>query len=239
MSYLVDGYHYETVASAPVSARVRFIRRTYAHLAVAIAAFVGIEGLMINTELGLGFMQTMFAFRGSWLALMLLFVVGGTAAQMMSRSRTSPAIQYLGLSLYVLLEVIIFLPLITIAELKFPGHHLPLQAGILTMAVFGGLTMAVFVSGKDFSFLGPVLWVLSWLALALVIVAMIGGFSLGLVFAFAMVALAAGYIIYDTSNIIHQYSTDQYVAASLNLFASVALLFWYILRIFMSTSRDD
>lgn len=54
-----------------------------------------------------------------------------------------------------------------------------------------------------------------------------------------MVALACGFIIYDTSNIIHHYGTDQHVSAALQLFASVALLFWYVLRIFMSVSSDD
>jgi FtsH-binding integral membrane protein len=54
-----------------------------------------------------------------------------------------------------------------------------------------------------------------------------------------MIALAAGFIVYDTSNVMHHYGTDQHVAASLELFASVALLFWYILRLFMATSRDD
>ena len=68
---------------------------------------------------------------------------------------------------------------------------------------------------------------------------MIFGFSLGLVFCAAMVALAAGFIIYDTSNIIHRYGTNEHVAASLALFASVALLFYYILRIFMAFGRDD
>jgi uncharacterized protein len=238
MSYLLDGYHRETVATAPVSERVRFIRRTYAHLAVAIAAFVGLEAALISSAAGSAILNTMIAFRGAWVALMLLFVVGGYAAQIMARSRTSPAIQYLGLAIYVLLEVIIFLPILLFAEWKFPNHHLPLQAGVLTLAVFAGLTAAVFISGKDFSFLGPVLWVLSLLALGLVFAAAIGGFSLGLVFAFAMVALAAGFIIYDTSNIIHHYSTNQHVAASLELFASVALLFWYILRIFMSSQSD-
>src|SRR5579872_4976935 len=229
MSYLVDGYHYETVASAPVSARVQFIRRTYAHLAAAIGSFVGIEALLLNTDLGATVLKSIFAFRGAWIGLMLLFVVGGYTAQLMARSRTSPGLQYAGLALYVLLEVVIFMPLLMIADYKYPNHHLPLQAGILTLSVFAGLTAAVFLSGKDFSFLGPILWVGSLLALGLVIAAVIGGFSLGLVFAFAMVALASGFIIYDTSNIIHHYRPDQHVAASLELFASVALLFWYIL----------
>jgi FtsH-binding integral membrane protein len=238
MSYLVDGYHRETVAAAPVSARVQFIRRTYAHLAVAIAAFVGIEAVLFSTGLGLDIMRSLFAFNGAWLGLMLLFIVGGIAAQMMARSRSSPGLQYAGLTLYVLLEVVIFLPILMIAEARFPGQHLPIQAGVVTLAVFAGLTAAVFWSGKDFSFLGPMLWVCSFLAFGLLIAAMIGGFNLGLVFTVVMVALAAGFIIYDTSNIIHHYATDQYVAASLNLFASVALLFWYILQFFMN-ARDD
>jgi FtsH-binding integral membrane protein len=180
-------------------------------------------------------LRTMFAFKGAWFGLMVLFVVGGIGAQMMARSRSSSVLQYAGLGLYVMLEVVIFLPILAIAEYRFPGQHLPLEAGALTLLVFAGLTAAVFVSGKDFSFLGPVLWVCSFLAMGLVLIAVIGHLNLGLVFMAAMVALAAGFIIYDTSNIIHHYGTSQYVAASLNLFASVALLFWYILQIFMSS----
>ena len=60
-----------------------------------------------------------------------------------------------------------------------------------------------------------------------------GGVSLGLWFSVAMVVLACGIILYNTSNVLHRYNTEQYVAASLTLFASIALLFWYILQIFM------
>src|SRR5262245_44326912 len=200
MSYLVDGYHGETVATAPVNERVAFIRRTYAHLAVAILAFVGIEAALFASGLGMEILKTMFTLPGSWLALMVLFVVGGIAAQAMARSRSSVGLQYAGLTMYVLLEVVIFLPILAIAEFRLPGQNLQLQAVVVTLAVFGGLTAAVFVSKRDFSFLGPILWVASLLALGLVFAAVIGGFSLGLVFAVAMVALAAGFIIYDTSN---------------------------------------
>ncbi|HSQ56361.1 MAG TPA: Bax inhibitor-1 family protein, partial [Gemmata sp.] len=153
-------------------------------------------------------------------------------------SRSGPGLQYAGLTMYVLLECVIFLPLLYIADIKFPGQHLPLQAGLITLVVFGGLTAAVFVTKKDFSFMGPILWVGSLLALVFVICAVAFGFNLGLVFCIAMVALASGFIIYDTSNIIHHYGTHQHVAAALELFAAVALLFWYILRILM-ISRED
>lgn len=243
MSYLVDGYHGETVASAPPSVRGAFIRRTYAHLAGAVFAFVGIEAVLLESGLGKDIVRSLFATGGNlaWLGLMVLFVVGGIAAQMMARSRQSVGVQYAGLTLYVLLEVVIFLPILIVATNapQYAGKDLPLQAGIVTLAAFAGLTAAVFASGRDFSFLGPVLWVGAFLGLGLVFAAVIGGFSLGLGFAALMVALACGFIIYDTSNVIHHYGTDQHVSAALQLFASVALLFWYVLRIFMSVSNDD
>jgi FtsH-binding integral membrane protein len=48
-----------------------------------------------------------------------------------------------------------------------------------------------------------------------------------------MVLLATGAILYDTSRIVRDYNTQDYVGASLELFASVMLLFWYILQIFL------
>jgi FtsH-binding integral membrane protein len=176
-----------------------------------------------------------------WIGVLVLFIAGGYMAQWLARSHNAPGVQYAGLTLYVLLEALIFLPILTIATTfpQFAGKNLPLQAGIVTLVVFGGLTAAVFWSRKDFSFLGPILWVGAWLALGFVIAAVLFGFSLGLVFSVAVVALAAGFIIYDTSNIIHHYGTNEHVAASLQLFASLALMFYYILRIFMFTSQDD
>ncbi len=50
-------------------------------------------------------------------------------------------------------------------------------------------------------------------------------------------ALAGAAVLYDTSNVLRHYPEDRYVAASLQLFASVAVMFWYVLRIFMA-SRD-
>ena len=83
------------------------------------------------------------------------------------------------------------------------------------------------------------LFAAGWAAFGLIICSMLFGFNLGMVFSAGMVLLASGWILYDTSNVLHHYRTDQHVAASLALFASVALLFWYILRIVMAfTSRD-
>jgi FtsH-binding integral membrane protein len=50
----------------------------------------------------------------------------------------------------------------------------------------------------------------------------------------AMIAFAGAAVLYDTSNILHHYPQDKYVAASLELFASIALMFWYVLQLFMN-----
>ncbi len=103
--------------------------------------------------------------------------------------------------------------------------------------MFGGLTITVFVTRKDFSFLAPVLSIASLIALGLIVVSCIVGFDPGVFFAAAMVALMSGYILYYTSNVMLHYRTDQHVAAALALFAAVATLFWYILQIVMRMNR--
>jgi FtsH-binding integral membrane protein len=111
-----------------------------------------------------------------------------------------------------------------------------LNAGVITGIVFAGLTAMVFITKADFSGLGTFLWLGGLVAMGLVVVSLVmgGGFGLGVWFSGAMVLLAVGYILYDTSNIMHHYRTDQHVAAALALFASVALLFYYVVRILIA-----
>jgi len=67
--------------------------------------------------------------------------------------------------------------------------------------------------------------------------AILFGFELGTWFSVAMIGFAGAAILYDTSNVLHHFPEDRYVGAALQLFASVALMFWYVLRLFMA-SRD-
>lgn len=234
-----DGNYIATAANAPVTARAAFVRNTYMHVAAAVAGFIGLEVLFFGTGFAEQYLRTIFtsgAGKFAMIALLVMFIGGGYVANIMAHSR-SKSTQYLGLIGYVALEAIFFLPILYVAENRYPGQHLALQAGLVTMAVFGALSTFVFISGANFSFLGPIITVLSFAALGVIICSMIFGFHLGLLFSAAMVVLAAGCIIYQTSNIIHEYPTDAYVGAALGLFSSLATMFYYILRIFMS-SRD-
>jgi FtsH-binding integral membrane protein len=229
-------------AYAEASERTSFIRRTYAHLGGAVLAFVALEAFLLSLPGIENFLAAMF-FAGRWSAFVILgaFMLVAWVANSWARSNTSPAMQYLGLGLYVAAEAVLFLPLLYLAANLpvFQGKHVIETAGIMTLTIFVGLTIGVFVTGKDFSFLGPILLIASFGALGLILCGAIFGFNLGIVFSFAMVAVASGYILYDTSNVLYHYRTDQHVAAALALFASVALLFWYILRIVMQYSSRN
>jgi FtsH-binding integral membrane protein len=231
------GYEYPVAADARAAERAAFIRRTYGHLAGAVLAFIALEAFLLRVVPAETVLGLMLGGRFSWIVVLLLFMGVSWVADQWARSSSSPGLQYLGLGLYVVAEAVIFLPLLIIAEAGFPDQHLIAKAGILTGGVFGGLTLAVLVTRHDFSGLRTVLAVGSVVALALIVASAIFRFDLGLFFCFAMVALASGYIIYQTSNVLHYYHTDQHVAAALALFASVALLFWYILQILMLSNR--
>ena len=224
-----------TVAEAAPDERATFIRRTYAHLAGAIFAFIGLEFYLINSPIA-EMMFNVMSMRFGWLLILGGFMILGRLATGLAAGGASPTVQYIGLTLYVLAEAVIFVPILFIATYYTSPDVLP-TAGILTLLLFGGLTLVVFTTRKDFSFLRGILAIGSMLALGLIVCAVLFGFNLGVIFSFAMVLLASGAILYDTSRILHHYNSDQYVAASLQLFASVALLFWYILQIVMSLSR--
>jgi FtsH-binding integral membrane protein len=229
-----------SAAESIASERAAFVRRVYMHLAGAVLALIGLEAVLLTTvEPKTTIINLMFGSGWSWLIVMLLFMGAGMVARMWAQSRSSPALQYLGLGLYVGVWAIMFLPLIYLAsDPRFGGNIIP-QAGIMTGAVFGGLTLAVFITRKDYSFLGPILSVGSMIALGVIIAGIVFGFTLGLFFCFAMVALIAGSILYNTSNVMLHYPTDMHVAAALELFADVAILFWYIVNILMRLNSRD
>ena len=114
------------------------------------------------------------------------------------------------------------------------GDGLIESAAGVTLIGVAGLTAVVFITRKDFSFLRGMLMWGGMLALVAIIGAVLFGFELGTWFSVAMIGFAGAAVLYDTSNILHHYSEDRHVAAALQLFASIAMMFWYVLRLFMS-----
>ncbi len=224
-----------SVADAAPVERAAFIRRTYTLLAGSILAFIAVEAFFFATPIA-GMISSVIFSGGAigWLVVLGLFMGISFLANRWAVSDTSKTTQYLGLGLFILAEAVIFVPLIMVATYYSGDSSVLVKAGVTTLGLFMGITMTVFITRTDFSFLGPILAIGGFAALGFIVASAIFGFSLGSVFAFIMVAFAGTAILYETSNVLHKFNTRQHVAASLTLFAAVALLFWYILTIFSS-----
>jgi hypothetical protein len=230
----------DIAAQAVPNERADFIKKTYLHLAGAVLAFCALEYVyLVPTNIADSLAQTMLGNgRGGWLIVLFLFMGVAWLANYWALSSTSVGLQYAGLGLYVVAESIIFAPLLDIAaQPQFGGANVIPTAGMITLLMFAGLTAAVFITGHDFSFLRTGLMIGGFAALGFIVCGSLFGFTGGNLFTIAMIVLACGYILFHTSNVLHQYRIGQHVAASLALFASVALLFWYVLQLVMSSQR--
>lgn len=196
--------------------------------------FILFEYLLLQSETIIDFALSMTeGYR--WLIMLGGFMFATNYAERMALNSPNKNTQYLAYGFYILAEAFIFVPLIYIAAFYMEsGPEILNQAAIVTLALFTGLSAVVFLTKKDFSFLKTGLTIGFFIAIGLIIAGTLFGFNLGLWFSVAMCLLAGGSILYQTSNLVNKYTTEDYIPAALGLFASLMLLFWYILSIFMS-----
>ncbi len=221
------------VSALGAEARAAFITRTYKHLLGAIAGFAALEMYFFQSGAAHNIARSLLG--ASWLLVLGGFMIVGWLATRVAHSATNTMVQYGALAGFVIAEAIIFVPLLFIAQAIAPG--VIESAAVVTLVGFSALTAVVYYTRKDFSFLGSLLKWAGIMALVLIGAGVMFGFQLGTFFSVAMIALAGGAILYDTSNVLHHYPADRHVGAALQLFASVAMLFWYVLRLFIG-SRD-
>jgi len=215
--------------SMDLDARARFVSRVYTHVFAAIIAFTAVEIVLFTTGLAPLIARAMLG--TSWLIVLGAFTLVGWLASRAAHQAISLPAQYAALAGFVGAQAIVFVPLLYVAQIYAPG--VIQSAAADTIMGFAGLTAIAFMTRKDFSFLGGMLRWAGVLALVLIASSLIFGLELGTFFSVAMVGLAGASILYDTSNVLHHYPEDRYVGASLELFSSVALMFWYVLRLFM------
>lgn len=235
MSYL-DVASGAVVAQQPGEVKARFVRKTYLHVAGALAAFAILVSQFIALGWGDVAMSLLATSKWSWLIVLGAFMGVGMLANSWAHSGASRGLQYAGLGLYVVAEALIFLPLITMAARFAPG--VLENAALITGALVLGITAVVFTTKKDYSFIGPALTIGGVVAMGIIIAAIVFGFQLGMFFSAVMIVFAAGCVLYSTSNLLHRYHEEQYVAASLSLFASIALMFWYVVQFLMHMGSD-
>lgn len=210
--------------------RSQFINRTYMHLLGAIFLFAGIEFWVFQTPYAE--QLALFMLEKSWLAVLGGFIVVSWIATHVAHSVESKGAQYIALIGFVLAEAIIFIPMFFIA-LAFDASIIQTAVAI-TLGAFVVLSAVAMFSGRDFTFLRSFLIWGGVIALGTIVMGVLVGFHLGTYFSMAMIGLAGASILYDTQKIITSYPEDRYIAAALQLFASIALMLWYVLRFFLS-----
>ena len=227
---MTDNVNYMApVAELSVADRSAFIWKCYAHVVVAILAFAAIEGYLFSSGIA---ERVAYQMAGNWLLVMGAFIVAGWGATHVAHRVKSIQAQYAAFAGFIVVEALIFMPMIYFAYLKNPGI-IDSAAGVTILGSVG-LVATAMITRKDFSFLrGMLVWG-GMLALVAIISSVIFGFQMGTWFSVAMIGFAGAAVLYDTSNIMLHYPEDKYVAASMQLFASIAMMFWYILRLFMS-----
>lgn len=251
------------VATLGVSDRVTFLRKTYAHLGAALIAWPLLTAAIMNfaPKVSWGFSKFALQGRWNWLMVIGLFMVVGWVANRLAESQASRGLQYAGLGLEVGAWSMLLQPIIWILMLKFgskdavttmfaaDGSITPVlsstatsilaQAIVITLAIFIGLTLTVFLTKKDFSFLRGILAICTFAAFGVILASALFGFSLGAIFCGAMILLMAGYILYQTSLVMAHFPPTAYVAAALMLFSTIATLFWYVLQMLMSLRSNN
>jgi hypothetical protein len=219
------------VAAIGVEPRAAFIARTYNHLLGAIAAFTLLEIAYFQTGLAAPIANALLSV--NWLVVLGGFVLISWIASRFAHTAESIGVQYAALSAYVFAQSLIFVPLLYIADYYAPGSIQ--SAATLTLMGFAGLTGIAFWTRREFSFMRALLPWAGMVAMLAIVGSVTFGLQLGTWFSIAMIGLAGVAILHDTSKVIHSFPEDRYVGAALELFASVALMFWYVLSL---VSRD-
>jgi uncharacterized protein len=218
------------VAALGVERRSAFIWRTYGHLAGAILGFAAVETYLFDKGYAQQLAQSMLGV--NWLLILGAFMLVGWLASHTAHRVESKPLQYAALAGFVLAQSLIFVPLLYTAMIVQPAV-IESAVSVTLMGVVG-LTAVAFITRKDFSFLrGMLVWG-GILALVAITASVLFGFHMGTWFSVAMIGFAGAAVLYDTSNVLHHYPEDRHVAAALELFGSIALMFWYVLRLFLS-----
>lgn len=175
-----------------------------------------------------------------WIMMLVVYFGAFLAASFLRRR---PGINLVALFGYTFVTGLFLAPTIFFAQVMASqgvtlDTHPVRDAFILTGGAFTGLTSYVLVTRKNFSFLGGALSAGLWVVL---IAMLLGIFFHSAAFHLAIasvgVLLFCGYILYDTSRLLHDTREDDAVGAALRLFLDVVNLFLFLLRILSSSRR--
>lgn len=219
------------VANASPVTRAAFLRKVYATLTAGVGVSLG-TGIVLALQAAADpthFVRTMLQGSGMWMLflgyLALSFMVGAVV-----RVRGVNILAYL---FFTAFTGFFISPLLTYSILQAGGAlTIVWQALGLTVFAFGGLTAYVLISGKDFSFIKGFIWTGFWILLGFMVVGFFvdsWAYHMGITAAGLLVFV--GFVLYDTSEIMHRYGPGDWVAGAFSLFIDFINMFIRILML--------
>lgn len=222
------------VSDLSADEKTAFYKKVYAHLGAYILGFILTSVVFYEMEIGYKILDVIEESSFYWILMLGAFWGVSWIGDHFSEHPTN-GMPYAGPAIIILAEATIFSPLF--AWVNY--YH----SGVLDNAIFasivivGAMIFAVHKSKANFEPIGAMLKVGSIVGFGFILSAIVFDFSLGSIFSWIMLALAGGYVLYDTSKIIHEYEKNQYVLASTRLLMSSLFFFWYVIRIFSSNDE--
>jgi FtsH-binding integral membrane protein len=218
----------QSAAEATVAERMGFIRKVYALF------FLGTLFAIGGVALGMSY-EPLYEYARAHPFIMMLVMLGAVMGA--TAVRHVPVVNVLALFGFTTFTGIVISPLMYAVSLYNPASIW--QAGALTVGIFGGLTAYVFISKRDFSFLRGMLWtgLIIMIIGGLLNVFLVGSSALGFGLAAATLLLFSGYVLYDTSNIMRRYPTNEYIAGALDLYLDAFNIFLALIRLLNAGRR--
>ncbi|MHC4956979.1 MAG: Bax inhibitor-1/YccA family protein [Planctomycetota bacterium] len=218
--------------NSALNERLGFIRKTYLHLGVELMAVAGVTALCLQIpamqRLAIALISNFIIYIGVFFGVSLI-------SRKLMEGTKSIGVQYAGAALWVFFLGLLITPLAMIAHAKFGNYSVLFEAFVMTACVFGGLTAYVFFTKKDFSFMRGALVVVSWTMVGFALISFLfGGFGGSPIWSMIWVVLLGGWVLYDTSNVLHHRRVDQHVAASVDLLVDFVYMFIHILSLLMN-----
>ncbi len=206
-------------------ARLAYLRKVYSYFFLGILLAVGGALLTMNSDL------VFLVAQHPWISLIVM--IG--AVFFASASAKKPNMALPSLLLFTFVSGAVISPtLYVIAHgyIKGTGPGLIYNALALTTLIFAGLTAYVFISKKDFSYMGASLTIGLFIVIgASLLNIFISSSSLDLALSFVIVLLFSGFILYDTSKILKNAHEIPPTLGALNLYLDFLNLFMALLRI--------
>ncbi len=228
---MVSPTNYIPVASRDDRTRGDFIVQVYRHLFGALAAFVAFETLLFTTGVAGSMYDFLAGSRGGWLLIFGGFMIVSWMATTAAHDVTNPSRQYAGLFGIALAQALIFAPFLYLMFNVQGGKATVGAAAVITGLGFTALSGVAYTTRRDLSFLRPLVGWGMVCGLLLIVAAVLFGLELGIWFSVAMIAVAGASILYQTQAVMRDYPSEAYVGAAVQLFASMMLMFWYVLRL--------